>query len=160
MNSHLFNFIAKIDPSLPKRIISTFCSITMCIYRRAIVKNIFIVWELCFCCRSMLHNFNSAGAKAEIFQKKYTDTVAGDALTPCVPGHHTMVLIMQENLGFILPYYSDVIMSAMASQITSLTIVYSTVYSSTDRIKHQSSASLAFVRGIHRGPVKSPHNGQ
>ena len=48
-------------------------------------------------------------------------------------------------------------MSFMASQITSLTIVYSTVYSGADQRKHQSSASLAFVRGIHRGPVNSPH---
>ena len=54
-------------------------------------------------------------------------------------------------------HYDDVIMGAMASQITSLTIVYSTVYPSIDHIKHQSSASLAFVRGIHRGPVNSPH---
>ena len=51
-------------------------------------------------------------------------------------------------------------MSAMASQITSLTIVYSTVYSGTDKRIHQSSASLAFVRGIHRWPVNSPHKGQ
>ena len=36
----------------------------------------------------------------------------------------------------------------MASQITSLTIVYSTVYSDADQRKHQSSASLAFVREI------------
>ena len=48
-------------------------------------------------------------------------------------------------------------MGAIASQITSLTIVYSTVYSDADQNKHQSSASLAFVRGIHRGPVNSPH---
>ena len=48
-------------------------------------------------------------------------------------------------------------MGATASQITSLMIVYSTVYSDADQRKHQSSASLAFVRGIHRGPVKSPH---
>ena len=48
-------------------------------------------------------------------------------------------------------------MDTMASQITSLTIVYSTVYSDADQRKHQSSASLAFVRGIHRGPVNSPH---
>ena len=47
-------------------------------------------------------------------------------------------------------HYTDVIMGAMASQITSLTIVYSTVYSGADQRKHQSSASLAFVRGIHR----------
>ena len=54
-------------------------------------------------------------------------------------------------------HYGDVIMGAMASQITSLTIVYSTVYSDADQRKHQGSASLAFVRGIHRGPVISPH---
>ena len=48
-------------------------------------------------------------------------------------------------------------MGTIASQITSLTIVYSTVYSDADQRKHQSSASLAFVRGIHRGPVNSPH---
>ena len=46
---------------------------------------------------------------------------------------------------------------AMVSQITSLMIVYSTVYSGADQRKHQSSASLAFVRGIHRRPVNSPH---
>ena len=48
-------------------------------------------------------------------------------------------------------------MGTIASQITSLTIVYSTVYSDADQRKHQSSASLAFVRGIHRGPVNAPH---
>ena len=48
-------------------------------------------------------------------------------------------------------------MGAMASQITSLTIVYSTVYSGADQRRHQSSASLAFMRGIHRWPVNSPH---
>ena len=56
-----------------------------------------------------------------------------------------------------LLHYSDFIMSAMASQITSLTIVTLTVYSGGDQRKHQSSASLAFVRGIHRWPVNSPH---
>ena len=56
-------------------------------------------------------------------------------------------------------HHNDVIISAMAYEITSLTIVYSNVYSVTDQRKHQSSASLAFVRGIHRWPVKSPHKG-
>ena len=56
-------------------------------------------------------------------------------------------------------HYNDVIMSAMASQITTPTIVYSTVYSGEDQRKHQRSASLAFVRGIHRWPVNSPHKG-
>ena len=54
-------------------------------------------------------------------------------------------------------HYDDVIMSAIAAHITSLTIVYSTVYPGADQSKHQSSASLAFVCGIHRGPVNSPH---
>ena len=54
-------------------------------------------------------------------------------------------------------HYDDVIMGVMVSQITSLPIVYSTVYSGADQIKHQSSVSLAFVWGIHRGPVNSPH---
>ena len=56
-------------------------------------------------------------------------------------------------------HYCDVIMSEIASQITSLTIVYSTVYSVADQRKHQSYASLAFVWGIHRRPVNSPHKG-
>ena len=59
----------------------------------------------------------------------------------------------------MITHYSDVIMSAIASQITSLSIVYSTVFSVLDQRKHQSSASLAFVWGIHRSPVNSPHKG-
>ena len=50
----------------------------------------------------------------------------------------------------ILYHYADVIMGPIASQITSLMIVYSIVYSDADQRKHQSSASLAFVWGIHR----------
>ena len=53
--------------------------------------------------------------------------------------------------------YSDVIMGVMASQITSLTIVYWTVYSGAEQRKHQGSASLAFMRGIQRWLVNSPH---
>ena len=56
-----------------------------------------------------------------------------------------------------MTHYSDVIKGSVASQITSLTIVYSKVNSGTDDRKHQSSASLAFVLGIHRWPVNSPH---
>ena len=48
-------------------------------------------------------------------------------------------------------------MGAIASQITSLAIVYSTFYSDADQSKHQSSTSLAFVQEIHRGPVNFPH---
>ena len=57
-------------------------------------------------------------------------------------------------------HYIDVIMTKMASQITSLAVVYSIVYSVADKRKHQSSASLAFERGIH-GDRWIPHtNGQ
>ena len=97
--------------------------------------------------------------------------------------YHTLICLFQES--FVLCYYSQrthqycsivcgnyamvfiivgqpiycvrITMIAIASQITSLTIVYSTVYSDADQRKHQSSASLAFVRGIHRGPANSPH---
>ena len=56
-------------------------------------------------------------------------------------------------------HYGDVIMGTMASQITSLMIVYPTVYSDIDQRKHPNSASLDFVRGIHRSPVNSRHKG-
>ena len=70
-------------------------------------------------------------------------------------------MMLSDSVGnqylILLLHYCDVIISIIASQITSLTIIYSTVYSGTDQRKHQSPASLAFVRGIHRGPVNSPH---
>ena len=56
-------------------------------------------------------------------------------------------------------HYSDVIMSAMASQITGVLIVCLNVCSVADKRRHQSSMSLAFVRGIHRWLVNSPHKG-
>ena len=54
-------------------------------------------------------------------------------------------------------HYNDVMMGAIASQITSLPIVYSIVYSDADQRKHPNSTSLAFEQGIHRGLVNSPH---
>ena len=58
---------------------------------------------------------------------------------------------------YVSGHYDDVIMTMLASQITSLTVVYSIVYSGVNQRKHQSSASLVFVREIHRGPVNFPH---
>ena len=69
---------------------------------------------------------------------------------PTVPHHRRYI---SQNT----PHYCDLIMTTIASQITILTIVYSIVYSDADQIKHQSSASLAFVLGIHRRPLNSPH---
>ena len=56
-------------------------------------------------------------------------------------------------------HHTDIIMGAMASQITRVSTVYSTVCWGVDQRKHQSSASLAFVRGIHRWLLNSPHKG-
>ena len=63
---------------------------------------------------------------------------------------------MSGHFVVVLSYhYNDIMMSTMASQITSLTIVYLSVYSGADQRKHQISASLAFVKGIHRWPGAS-----
>ena len=56
-------------------------------------------------------------------------------------------------------HYDDVIMTTMASQITSLTVVYSTIYSDAVQRKHQSSASLALCVGNSPRTVNSPHKG-
>ena len=58
---------------------------------------------------------------------------------------------------WVLWHYNDVIMGTMASQITSLMIVYPAVYSGEDQRKDQSSTPLVFVWGIHRWPVNSRH---
>ena len=69
------------------------------------------------------------------------------------------IVLKRRYRGLALALYSDVIMSAVASQITGVSIVCSTVCSGTGQRKHQSSASLAFVRGIHRWPVDFRHKG-
>ena len=56
--------------------------------------------------------------------------------------------------------YCDVIMRAIASQIAGVLIVCSNFCSGADQRKHQNSAPLAFVRGIHRWPVDYPHWGR
>ena len=67
------------------------------------------------------------------------------------------VVCISVSLGFPSLYALRWRQNGLDTQITSPTIVYSTVYSDTDQRKHQSSTSLAFVRGIHRGSVNSPH---
>ena len=65
--------------------------------------------------------------------------------------------IIVHTVRMYLYHYSYAMMSAMASPITSLPIVYSTFCSGADQREHQNSASQVFVRGIHRWPVNSPH---
>ena len=66
---------------------------------------------------------------------------------------------LSRRIEYLEDHYNDIIMIAISSKVTSVTIVYSTVYSDADQRKHQSSALLALVRGIHRWPVNSPHKG-
>ena len=79
----------------------------------------------------------------------------------CFTGIHLLIHATIQELTLLIPiserHYDDVIMTMLASQITSLTVVYSIGYSGVNQRKHQSSASLAFVREIHRGPVNFPH---
>ena len=81
----------------------------------------------------------------------------------CIPKYKNMItfsIVFQHwKVVEILPHYSDVIMSAMAFRITDVLIVCSAVCSVANQRKHQSSASLAIVRGMHRWPVGSPHKG-
>ena len=71
-----------------------------------------------------------------------------------------MLCLVVLKFRLFLPHYRYVIMDKVVFQITSLTIVYFTVYSDADQRKHQSSASLAFVRGIHRERWIPRTNGQ
>ena len=100
-------------------------------------------------------NFNLNTIQKNVFEKFACKMVAIFWRPQCVNS------MISNPCGILssLIHYSDVIMGAVASQITSLMIVYSIVYSGRDQRKHQSSASLAFVRGIHRWPVNSPHKG-
>ena len=70
-----------------------------------------------------------------------------------------MLIYWNSTWSTMSAHYNDTIMSAMASQITDVSIVCLTVCSGADQRKHQSSASLAFVRRIHRWWVDSPHKG-
>ena len=86
----------------------------------------------------------------------------GTCGNPSIDEHQWTLLYLKELEEYMNPmaniqccHYSDVIMGAMASQITGVSIVCSTVYAGVDQRKHQSSVSLAFVRGIHRWPVNS-----
>ena len=95
----------------------------------------------CFPCYFVVRTMNEMFA---VFTLPHTLSPPPNPLPTCaIDGH--------------VNHYNDVIMDTIASQITSLTFVYLTVYSDADQRNHQSPASLAFVRGIHRRPVNSPH---
>ena len=96
------------------------------------------------------------------FQTRYTqlDAIEATAIniicrTRELKGHWVKRLRYADEMT----HYGDVIMSEMASQIIGVSIVCQTVGSGADQRRHQSSASLAFVREIHRSPVNFPHKG-
>ena len=100
------------------------------------------------------------GLSPYIFQKTYSKLYMDGCLLfiksiPCslwfcMQYHVILDFVISRPVRNFIFHYDDVIMTAMASQITSLMIVYSTVYSGAYQRKHRSSASLAFAWGIHR----------
>ena len=106
-----------------------------------------------------------ASKKVAIWWRHYelfSRTPRRDVLLIWVPINYATVallyhlLFMNVYICVLYIHYGDVIMVAIASQITNLTIVYSTVYSDTHQRKHQSSASLAFVCGNSPGTGEFP----
>ena len=78
--------------------------------------------------------------------------VSDNAMTGMVTGY---VQYVPRLMCMFALHYSDVTMSVMASKITDILIVCSTVCSGADQRKHQNSASLGFVKGIHWWPVEN-----
>ena len=101
--------------------------------------------------------------RASNVEKIPFDDVILTQIPECTYLHVILLLrgpVFSTQYCLMMPHYNDVIMSAMASQITGVSIVYWTVCSGADQRIHQSSASLVFVGGFHRWPVYSPHKGQ
>ena len=80
-------------------------------------------------------------------------------LNTCEEGQHRFAISITCRHWCGTYHCSDVIMSALASQITTVSRVCPTICSGVHQRKYQSSASLTFVRGIHRWPVDSAHKG-
>ena len=103
-------------------------------------------------------SINPSGAETWIIRANNANTMAAEVLISCFTRSFPVMISTVCNVHihvfhssqFHQPHYDDFIMTTIASQITSLTSVYSTIYSDADQRKHQSSASLAFVWGIHR----------
>ena len=119
------------------------------------------LWHGIACQRNMIMGCNkkiSAKLKNSPFRQRRLRILTCDLIRKIIAKCSRMLsaqfAALYKPVNIKLNPFSDDIMGSMASQITSLTIVNSTVYYGADQRKHQSSASLAFVRGIHR--VNSP----
>ena len=112
---------------------------------------------------------NSGASHIRYISLPINKNACGNNLPPTCPDIHQIRTVKAELIHTVIhdfsvwmrrDHYRDVIISAMASQTTSVSIVYSIVCWGVDQRKHQSSAPLAFVRGIHRWPVNSPVTGE
>ena len=106
-------------------------------------------------CRSSNFNIKPYDTENQVFRESYNQQSIVWLLRHCLL--RSQVNNSSYNIGSV--HYSDVIVSATASQITSVSIVCSLVCSGADQRKHQSPASLAFVRGIHRWLLVSGQKG-
>ena len=124
---------------------------------------IWLVHFSCSKCSVMTKNIYGPNRNAEF--------ILADSATRILQMKPPAILRMQYSISMVLSiqiffcqlvmlhHYSDVIMSVMSSQITSIDNVCLAACSGTDQRKHQSSVSLAFVRWIHRWLVNSSHKG-
>ena len=118
------------------------------ILREAFFQSIFThCMPLCWPISAKLNVFHNLWQDFGMVNLLYRSFIAIWLPVPYVYEIGTVTAIVLASPSLSVGHYNDVIMGAMASQITSLTIVYSTVYSGADQRKHQSSASPAFVRG-------------
>ena len=123
-------------------------------------------YHICSSCRQGISSHGIDPQSRNILSRASEELMTGytkiDRMCKRSFNSHIIITVAYGGLANIIhPYYvghyDDVIMTMLASQITSLTVVYSIVYSGVNQRKHQSSASLAFVWEIHRGPVNFPH---
>ena len=128
-----------------------------------VYKSNYVVHILCQMCIWLFLQFNGAflantASAPKTLMIKYRNDISAklEKKEHCDNDHVYITCIYIVSM-FSSLHYSDVIMGTMASLISSLTSVYSTVHSCADQRKHQSSASLTFVRWIHQRPVNSPH---
>ena len=109
-----------------------------------------MIFSLCYCANVF------ACGRERVNKKKEANYLTREF--KALPCNYWGMLLLYDFISTVLAlHYGAVIMGAIASQVTSLAIVYSAFYSGADQRKYQSSVSLVFVRGIHRGPVNYPH---
>ena len=112
---------------------------------------------MAYCLTASSHYLTNVGLSSKVFSCTHLKIISQEVLQLNSQNEFKKCTFRITSIFLKCQHYNDVIVSAMASQITSLTIVYSTVYSGANQRKYQSSVSLPFVWGIHRWPGNFPH---